>query len=93
MTSTKSKADALQKLLDSPGWTVLKERMEASILQAAYQLVDERSMPPDEIHFRRGAIWAARKFLELPSQVKSILDNELLMDEAMKAASKPESGR
>ena len=85
----KQQADALQKLLDSPGWPVLKEQMEASILQAAFQLVEQRNMPLEEVHFRRGAIWAARKFIELPSQVKSILDNDILMDAAMKAGSKP----
>lgn len=42
-------------------------------------------MPLDEIHFRRGAMWAARKFLELPNQVEAILKNELLMDAALKA--------
>jgi hypothetical protein len=46
-------------------------------------------MPLEEVHFRRGAIWAARKFIELPSQIKSILDNDILMDAAMKAGSKP----
>jgi hypothetical protein len=83
----KQKADALQKLLDSAGWQVLQEQMEASILQAAYQLVEQRNMPLEEVHFRRGSIWAARKFLDLPSQIKSILDNDLLMDAALKAES------
>lgn len=83
----KQKADAIQKLLDSEGWKVLQEQMEASILQAAFQLVEQRNTPIEDIHFRRGSMWAARKFLDLPSQIKSILDNDLLMDAAIKAES------
>jgi hypothetical protein len=89
----KQQADGLQNLLDSPGWSVLREQMEASILQAAYQMVEQRNMPLEEVHFRRGAIWAARKFLDLPSQIKSLLDNDLLMDAALKAELKNPDGR
>jgi hypothetical protein len=83
--SNKTKHAELEKLLKSPGWKILQEQMETAILQAAYQMVDQRGMALEEIHFRRGSMWAARRFLDLPTQIKAILENELLMDAALKA--------
>jgi hypothetical protein len=88
--SNLTKTQALETLLSSEGWAVLNEQMNAAILQAAFQLVDQQNMTLDEIHYRRGAMWAARQFLNMPSQIKQIMDGELLMDAAMKqAASNP----
>jgi hypothetical protein len=34
------------------------------------------------VHFRRGSMWAARKFVDLPTAVSQILNNNILMDAA-----------
>lgn len=73
----------LEELLSSQGWGIIQEKMNAEILSAAYQLSDNKGMTVDEIHFRRGAMWAARRMLELPTNMKMLIDNELLMDAAM----------
>jgi hypothetical protein len=78
--NAKAKAEAIQKLIDSDGWNVVKEEMEKAILLAAYQLADTPSMSVDEMHFRRGAMWAAKKFIALPENVKAILNNEIIME-------------
>lgn len=79
------KRDAIEELIKSTGWTVLKQEIQNSILQAAYQLSDNAGMPLEEVHFRRGSMWAARKFLELPDAVSAIMQNDLLLDAANKA--------
>tara|TARA_R110000822_G_scaffold51009_7_gene132836 strand:- start:212 stop:502 length:291 start_codon:yes stop_codon:yes gene_type:complete len=81
MTDTQRR-DSLDELLNSSGWEVLKEEMKNSILQAAFQISDNANMPVDEINFRRGTIWAARKFVELPSSIHQLLSNDILMDAA-----------
>ena len=78
----KQKQVAIDTLLKSKGWQVIQEEMENSILQAAYQLCDGPAMPIDEVHFRRGSMWAARKFVDLPSVVSQVLNNNILMDAA-----------
>tara|TARA_B100000780_G_scaffold146758_1_gene102526 strand:+ start:307 stop:552 length:246 start_codon:yes stop_codon:yes gene_type:complete len=69
-------------MLKSKGWQVVQEEMEKSILQAAYQLCDGPAMSIEEVHFRRGSMWAARKFIDLPEVVSQILNNNILMDAA-----------
>lgn len=76
------KREAIEELIKSPGWGVLRQEMENSILQAAYQLSDGANMPVEEIHFRRGSMWAARKFTELPEALSAIINNDILMDAA-----------
>lgn len=74
--------EAIEELTKSAGWTILKEEMEKSILQAAYQLSDNPTMTPDEMHFRRGSMWAARKFVELPEAISAVINNDILLDAA-----------
>ena len=78
----KQKQVAIDAMLKSKGWQVIQEEMENSILQAAYQLCDGPAMPIEEVHFRRGSMWAARKFVDLPSVVSQVLNNNILMDAA-----------
>ena len=78
----KQKQVAVDTMLKSKGWQVIQEEMEKSILQAAFQLCDGPAMPIDEVHFRRGSMWAARKFVDLPSVVSQVLNNNILMDAA-----------
>lgn len=78
----KQKQVAVDAMLKSKGWQVIKDEMEKSILQAAYQLCDGPAMPIEEVHFRRGSMWAARKFVDLPDVVSQVLNNDILMDAA-----------
>jgi len=80
----KQKYEELEKLLKTQGWTILQEEMRKSILQAAYQLAERSDMPVEEMHFRRGAMWAAKKFLDLPEAVKALLNNDILMEAVQK---------
>ena len=82
------KRDAIEEMLKSEGWVALQEEIRKSILQAAYQLADNQNMPLEEVHFRRGSMWAARKFLELPEAVSAILQNEILLDAANRGETK-----
>ena len=79
----KERFEILSEFQKSDAWTVLEQEMKEAILQAALQLTDQGgNMTNEEIHFRRGAMWAAQKFLDLPSVLVSRLENELLLDAA-----------
>jgi hypothetical protein len=78
-------ARVLEELLSSNGWGVLQRKMQDEILTAAYQLADNKQLSVDEINFRRGAMWAARRMIELPTNMKMLIDNELLMEAATEA--------
>lgn len=81
----KEEARVLEELLSSNGWGVLQRKMQDEILTAAYQLADNKQLSVDEINFRRGAMWAARRMIELPTNMKMLIDNELLMEAATEA--------
>lgn len=74
----------LDDLLKSDGWSVIKQKMQEEILSAAYQLAENKILTIDEINFRRGAMFAARRFIELPKNLDLLLDNEILMESALK---------
>jgi len=78
-------ARVLEELLSSNGWGILQRKMQDEILSAAYQLAENKQLSVDEINFRRGAMWAARRMIELPTNIKMIIENELLMEAATEA--------
>jgi len=71
-----SKIKAIDGLTKSQGWNVLREIMEAEILQAAMQIAENSNMTLDEINFRRGSIWAAKTMLDLPERLRMKLEAE-----------------
>lgn len=81
----KEEARVLEELLSSNGWGILQRKMQDEILTAAYQLAENKQLSVDEINFRRGAMWAARRMIELPTNMKMLIDNELLMEAATEA--------
>ena len=81
----KEEARVLEELLSSNGWGILQRKMQDEILSAAYQLAENKQLSVDEINFRRGAMWAARRMIELPTNMKMLIDNELLMEAATEA--------
>ena len=84
--SKRSKLKSIREMKETRGWAVCAEVMQSEITQAAYQMADNSRMPVDEMHFRRGAIWAARKLLELPDAIAARLENELLLEDALAKA-------
>ena len=70
----------IQELLKSDGWGILSQKMQEEILSAAYQMAENKMLTIDEINFRRGAMFAARRLMELPTNLDMLLDNEILME-------------
>ena len=71
----------VQELLKSDGWGIIQQKMQEEILSAAYQMAENKMLTIDEINFRRGAMFAARRLMvELPKNLDMLLDNEILME-------------
>lgn len=77
---------AVTELEASAGWAYAKQAMESDVLQAAFNIAESPNMTLEEIHFRRGAMWAARRLLKLPEALRLRLENDLLMEAASSAA-------
>tara|TARA_E500000081_G_scaffold113483_1_gene116140 strand:- start:1827 stop:2096 length:270 start_codon:yes stop_codon:yes gene_type:complete len=76
---SKKQVKAILNLQSSDGWELIKKVMEDEILQAAMQIGENPNMELNEINFRRGAIWAANRMLELPDRLKIKLENEVAL--------------
>jgi len=83
MTS-KEKLRKLKELEKSSGWEVLHQIMEKEIVSVAMEIAETPSMHIDEINFRRGAIFSAKRLLELPQRLAIKLENEIVMDDKTK---------
>jgi|TARA_R110002153_G_scaffold17833_9_gene62082 hypothetical protein len=83
MTS-KEKLRKLKELNQSSGWQVLHEVMEQEIVSVAMEIAESSTMHIDEINFRRGAIFSAKRLLELPQRLAVKLENEIVMDDKLK---------
>lgn len=83
MQDDKAKHKALTTLFKSKGWAILTEVMEQEILASAKSMGGSATMGTDELHFRRGAIFAADRLLTLPEIMLNNLDTSILMFEAM----------
>lgn len=79
MTNPKSEINAVEALEKSAGWAVMMRVMNEEILQAAMQIADNPNMSLDEINFRRGSIWAAKRMLEIPARLRVKLESELAL--------------
>lgn len=77
----KNQVKAILNLQSSDGWELIKKVMEDEILQAAMQIGENPNMELNEINFRRGAIWAANRMLELPDRLKIKLENEVALSQ------------
>ena len=67
----------IKNLQKNDGWKYLSKLMEDEILQAAYNLSSDPNMSKDEINWRRGALWASRKLVEMPNVLEIKLKNDL----------------
>ena len=69
----------LKKLSNSPGWAYIREVMNEEILKAAYAMAEATRKSLDQINFERGAMWAARRCLDLPQRLMQILESDATM--------------
>lgn len=86
--SPKSKLKALDTLMASRGWNIVREVMEQEQVAAAMEIAANPNMTLDEINFRRGAIWAAAQFLNIPERLiqRTQADLALTKDDDLKSA-------
>jgi len=70
----------VKELKESDGWKYLETVMQTEIIQASCAISDGMQMSLEEIHYRRGAIWAARKLVELPDALQHKLEDEVRME-------------
>ena len=73
---------AVDQLLRSKGWEVVREIMEAEILASAIQIAEKTQMPLDEINFRRGSIWAGKQLLDLPTRLMQRLEADVRLEDS-----------
>ncbi len=85
--SKKADLKALQDLVATRGWAIVRDVMEREIVTAAMAIADNPNMTIDEINFRRGAIWAGKQLTDVPSRLMRILEADVRLDESM--TSKP----
>lgn len=77
--------DELRKLRGSRGMTIIADAIQADVVSAAFALADNPNMPEAEMHFRRGAIYAARAHLRLLDVLIQTKENEALLASAEQA--------
>lgn len=75
---------ALREMKASRGWSIMKEETEHDILKACLQMADNPVMTEKEIDFRRGAIAAARNFVNALDALIIRTENEVLLASAEK---------
>lgn len=85
--SKKADLKALQDLVATRGWAIVRDVMEREIVTAAMAIAENPNMTLDEINFRRGAIWAGKQLTDVPTRLMRILEADVRLDEPM--TSKP----
>ena len=76
---TKEKLALIKRLKKDDAWKFLQEIMKEEILTAAYNLSSDPKTSVDELNWRRGALWASKKLIEMPSVLEVKLENDLMM--------------
>ena len=82
MSNARQTYRAIETLSKSRGWAILREAMERDILAAAKGLGSRAEMPEAEMHFRRGAIFAADQLLRLPQNILAQLEADVRIEES-----------
>ena len=79
MINPKNQLDSINQLTKSKGWKVIDEVMKEEIVSSAMAIADNPNRTLDEINFRRGSIWAARRLLELPERLSAKLESDIAL--------------
>ncbi len=78
--SNKKKLELVLDVKQHEGWLFIQKVMQDEMMSAANKLADTPNMSIEELHFRRGAMWAARKLIEIPSVLAAKLENDVAME-------------
>lgn len=70
---------AIDEMRNSRGWAIINDAMKDDIFKAACYISDNGNLPIEEIHFRRGALWAARILLDVPDKIYQMTLNDAMM--------------
>jgi len=79
MSTAQTQLNSIDQLTKSKGWAVVEEVMKEEIVSSAMSIADNPNMTLDEINFRRGSIWAARRLLELPERLSAKLESDIAL--------------
>jgi hypothetical protein len=71
--------ELIVKFEKSEGWNYVQDVMRDEVLRAAYALAEDDNPSYEQLQFRRGAMWAARRLLELPMRLRQNLESELII--------------
>jgi hypothetical protein len=82
---TQEALKALEELTKSKGWHYLREIMRAELTDAAMAMAVAHNPTEQDMHFRRGAMWAAVRLIELPDRLSLRLQNEISLSSSAKA--------
>jgi hypothetical protein len=74
---------ALRALVESDGWRILVASIEKGAMEAATALANPQLQFDNSIQFQRGALWAALRFKDLPTQRIQALENEVAIQATM----------
>ena len=83
---------AINSLERSKGWAYVVQVMREEILLSAQRIGENRKMEIDEIHFQRGAIWAAQQLLRMPERLRLRIENEVALGSAKAELKETEHG-
>lgn len=75
-------AKGVETMKNSRGWNYVREVMEQEIVSAAMGMANNANMSVEEMHFRRGSIWAAKQLLELPEKLMLHLESQIKLEAA-----------
>lgn len=75
-----SKADIRSIETLTKHWGVVETILEGDVIRAALSLGQSPNMSEAEMHFRRGAIWAAQNMMNLPLKLKTAADSQMAME-------------
>ncbi|CAB5220253.1 hypothetical protein UFOVP235_20 [uncultured Caudovirales phage] len=82
---TQDAIKALDELTHSKGWNYLREIMRTELVEAAMAIANAHNPTEQDLHFRRGAMWAAVRLIELPDRLSLRLQNEIALNSSAKA--------
>ena len=83
---------AINTLEKSKGWAYIVQVMREEIMLSAQRIGENRKMEIDEIHFQRGAIWAAQQLLKIPERLRLRIENEVALGSAKAELKETEHG-
>lgn len=72
---------AIDEILSSLGWNLMKEYLKADAQKAVMDFGNNPNMSEQEIHYRRGTIYATNNFCSLPDKLRMFYENQTRLPE------------